>query len=81
MTEGPTVQRFVQSFVVRVYRFDPADPRQVAGVIEPVDNSGTSRPFADTTQLGEALCTLLAGEDRVPGSPGAALRSFGSQTK
>jgi hypothetical protein len=65
----------VQSFVVRVYRFVPDERRLVAGVIEAVDGSGTSRPFADTTQLGEVLCNLLTEENRVPKKPGIGRRA------
>jgi hypothetical protein len=68
MIERSTAPSFVHSFVVRVYRFE-ATPRQVAGVIEAVDASGASRPFADTTQLGEVLCALLAEENRVSKKP------------
>ena len=74
MSERSTVQGLVQSFVVRIYRFDPAERRQVAGVIEAVDGSGTGRPFADTTQLGEVLSALLTEENRLPKDP-AIVRS------
>ena len=68
-------QPVVQSFVVRVYRFDPAERLQVAGVIEAIDGSGTSRPFADTTQLGEILCSLLKEENRLPKNPAIVRRA------
>lgn len=74
MTDRSTVQGFVRSFVVRVYRFDPAERRHVAGVIEAVDGSGTSTPFANTAELGEVLRALLAEENRVDREPGIGRR-------
>ncbi len=62
MTEVPPVQSLIQSFIVRFYRFDPAEQRQVAGVIEAVDGSGTATPFVGTDQLGVVLCRLLTDE-------------------
>jgi len=67
MRDRPPARGLVRSFVVRVYRLDPLDRRRIAGVIEAVDDPGTSTPFADATQLAEVVCALAAEEGPTEG--------------
>lgn len=47
------------SFIVRVYRYDPEDKRQVTGLVEATDGSGVATPFMDTDELGAILNRLV----------------------
>jgi hypothetical protein len=51
MTELSTAQ----SYIVRVYRVDPDEPRKIAGLVEPMDGSGERIPFTDLGQLAALL--------------------------
>jgi hypothetical protein len=43
------------SFIVRIYRYDPEDSRRVTGLVEALDGSGANEPFTDTGQLGDIV--------------------------
>lgn len=51
MTETATAK----SFIVRVYRMDPDDPRQLAGQVEALDGSGECQPFTNAAELTALL--------------------------
>jgi hypothetical protein len=57
MTETATAK----SFIVRVYRMDPDDSRQLVGQVEALDGSGECQPFADAAEL-TALLNRKAGK-------------------
>lgn len=56
-----------QSFIVRVYRVDPDDPRKLTGLVEAMDGSGMRVPFTDL----DGLAVLLS---RPPGKRGGRTR-------
>jgi hypothetical protein len=43
------------SFIVHIYRFDPEDPRKLAGLVEPLDGSDERTPFTDSDEMAAAL--------------------------
>lgn len=47
------------SFIIRIYRADPAEPRLLTGLVEPMDGSGARIPFADLDDLACALNVLM----------------------
>ena len=51
------------SFIVRVYRHDPATRGKVQGAVERIDGSGSNAPFKDTDELGAILSAHLAAPD------------------
>ena len=52
-------QTIMDSFVVRVYRYDTDDSRRLAGMIEATDGSGFAASFKDTDELVAVLWTLV----------------------
>ena len=52
------------SFIVRVYRYNPAARGKVHGAVEKIDGSGSIAPFKDTDELGAILSAHLAAPDR-----------------
>lgn len=44
-----------QSFIVRIYRLDPDNPKLLTGQVEAMDGSGVRIPFADSDGLVEIL--------------------------
>ena len=48
------------SFIVRVYRYDPAKRGKLQGAVERIDGSGSNAPFKDTEELGAILSASLA---------------------
>lgn len=57
MTELSTAN----SFIVRVYRIDTEDKQYITGLVQPMDGSGASMPFAD---MDELAAVLRSGADR-----------------
>jgi hypothetical protein len=55
MTEHATRQ----SFIVRIYRYDPEDCRRVTGNVEAVDGSGAATPFTSTDELCQAMARTI----------------------
>ena len=51
MTEKSTSD----SFIVRIYRIDTADPGKIKGLVEALDGSGEREPFARLDELGAVL--------------------------
>jgi hypothetical protein len=45
----------LDSFIVRVYRIDPKDYRNMVGVVELVDGSGDREPFCSVDELSSIL--------------------------
>ena len=68
------------SFIVRVYRYDPEDSRSVTGRIEALDGSGASEPFTDAEKLGLALSSLLATEKRPRHARGRKVMKTGQRS-
>ena len=52
------------SFILRVYRYDPEDKRRVTGLVEVTDGSGVTAPFMDTGELGAILNRLLGSRKK-----------------
>lgn len=74
MVAGMTERATHRSFLVRIYRFDPADGGTLTGLVEAIDGSGVTRPFASTEELGKIMRSCCAGE-HLPGQPGGAEES------
>jgi hypothetical protein len=51
MTERSTAK----SFIVRIYRYDTEDQRNLTGLVEALDGSGERTPFTDIDELGAIL--------------------------
>jgi len=43
------------SFIVRIYRIDTEDPRNLTGLVETLDGSGERTPFTDIIELAAVL--------------------------
>ncbi len=51
------------SFILRIYRYDPSDPRKLTGLVETTDGSGERVPFTDIDELAVIL-NRCAGRQR-----------------
>jgi hypothetical protein len=51
MTELSTAE----SFIIRIYRIDTEDPRNLTGLVETLDGSGERTPFTDIDELAAVL--------------------------
>ena len=57
MTERPTLE----SYIVRIYRVDTENSRNITGLVEATDGSGKREPFTDIEELGAILsCAVNA---------------------
>ena len=52
------------SFIVRIYRFDPEDQRKLAGQVEAMDGTGERVPFTNVDALAAALRRGVAERTR-----------------
>lgn len=48
-----------ESFIVRVYRVDTENSRQINGLVQTMEGAGPGESFADIDELGEILNNLL----------------------
>lgn len=53
------------SFLIRVYRYDPEDQRRIMGLVEATDGSGITARFADTSELAVILNRLVGKRRRL----------------
>ena len=65
MTERTTRE----SFIVRIYRYDPEDTRTVTGLVEATDGTGATAPFASTDELCAILKRFICMNSPGAGNP------------
>jgi hypothetical protein len=51
------------SFILRIYRYDPSDPRKLTGLVETVDGGAERFPFTDIDELA-AILNRCVGRQR-----------------
>jgi hypothetical protein len=47
------------SFIVRIYRFDTNDTKNIVGMIEPIDGRGLTEAFTNIDELGKVIKDLI----------------------